>query len=361
VNVSSTAGPVRLGPNQPTRPYRGGAGIARFRGTTASPGSYTPEDFIASTTEVFTGGGVGLSTLPDGRGLRDAVLADPLGFLGPEHVQAFGPTAGVLVKMLDTGERLFVHFHPDRAFAHQHLGLAHGKNEAWLITDVVTDPADESSGYVYLGWAQDVDLETVRTWMSNQDKAAMLGALNKVPAKPGDTFFVPAGVAHAIGGGVTMVEVQEPVDLSILLEWDGFDIDGPGTGSLGLGFDVALSALERHAWTAAQVDHAKSARAGTASAELVQLLPAEADPYFRAERIELKGDDGNSAAVLDAGFAVLVVLHGHGRVEFGEQSESVAAGDTLLIPYSAGPVRVVGALTALRCRPADPADAAAQQ
>src|SRR6185437_16445273 len=81
--------PVVLGPNQPDgRPYLGGAGIARFRGT-AQPSPHSPEDFVASTTEVFAGGGVGLTILPDGRRLRDAVIADPIGFLGEEHVRRF--------------------------------------------------------------------------------------------------------------------------------------------------------------------------------------------------------------------------------------------------------------------------------
>ncbi|MGH1549491.1 hypothetical protein ACRAWB_10090 [Leifsonia poae] len=117
----STATPLLLGPNQPLdRPYRGGAGIARFRGT-EQPGPFTPEDFVGSTTEVFAGGGVGLTVLPDGTTLREAVAADPVRFLGEEHVRFYGPRTMLLVKLLDTAERLFVHYHPDDAFAAAHL------------------------------------------------------------------------------------------------------------------------------------------------------------------------------------------------------------------------------------------------
>jgi hypothetical protein len=39
--------------------------------------------------------------------------------------------------------------------------------------------------------------------------------------------LVPAGTPHAIGAGVLLVELQEPTDLSVLLEWAGFAA-GPG-------------------------------------------------------------------------------------------------------------------------------------
>src|ERR671922_204086 len=92
--------PLLLPPNLLRRFYRGGKRIAAFRGTT----------------------------------VRDAVAADPVAFLGPEHVERFGADTRLLVKLLDAGERLPVHFHPDDEFARRH-GFAHGKTEAWLMVD----------------------------------------------------------------------------------------------------------------------------------------------------------------------------------------------------------------------------------
>ncbi len=50
---------------------------------------------------------------------------------------------------------------------------------------------------------------------------------------------MPAGVVHAIESGIFVLELQEPTDLSILLEWDGFAVDGDKDGHLNLGFDKA--------------------------------------------------------------------------------------------------------------------------
>jgi mannose-6-phosphate isomerase len=337
--------PIVLAANQPRRFYRGGAGIARFRGT---PQQYpnTPEDFIASTTEVF-GGGAGLSTLSDGRVLRDLVNADPLGFLGPEHVAAYGSDVGMLVKMLDTGERLLTHFHPGAEFAARHLGCAHGKNEAWIITEVTDAPGDDTAGFVYLGFAAGVEAVVVADWVARQDTTAILRSLNKIKVRPGDVFFVPAGIPHGIGTGITLVELQEPTDFSIMLEWAGYDFDGAADGHLGLGFDIALQALDRQAWTPERMaairsySDPSSTRARTAS-----LLPGVAERFFRAERITLDG-----TAESEPQFAVLVVFGGEGIIETSSGTVPLGRGSTVLVPFGAGSVRLRGRLSALRCLP----------
>ena len=217
-----------LGPNQPRQFYRGGAGIARFRGT-PQPSQYAPEDWVGSTTSIFSRPGAGQSLLDSGETLRDAIARAPDAFLGPDHVARYGADPALLVKILDTGERLVVHFHPDRDFASRHLGSRYGKTEAWIILEARPDSC------VYLGFKEDADLAVIRRLVAGQDTAAILDSLNKVPVAAGDTWLVPAGVPHAIGAGITLVELQEPTDFSILLEWAGFAVDGLAEGHLGLG------------------------------------------------------------------------------------------------------------------------------
>ena len=71
----------------------------------------------------------------------------------------------------------------------------------------------------------------------------MLDALNELAVSAGDAIFVPAGMPHAIGAGLLIVELQEPTDLSVLLEWDGFELT-EAEGHLELGWDRALQALD---------------------------------------------------------------------------------------------------------------------
>ena len=72
----------------------------------------------------------------------------------------------------------------------------------------------------------------------------MLAALHRVPVAAGDAILVPAGTLHAIGGGILLLELQEPTDLSVLVEWKRFGVDD-GSEHLELGWDTALRSLDR--------------------------------------------------------------------------------------------------------------------
>src|SRR5918998_499206 len=121
--------------------------------------------------------------LPGGVLLRDAAAADPVAFFGPDHAARHGGNPALLVKLLDAGQRLPVHVHPDRRFARMHLDSPVGKTEAWVIV-----AAEGPDATVRLGFREDVDPATLVRWVAEQDTEALLGALNEVPVAPGDAL-----------------------------------------------------------------------------------------------------------------------------------------------------------------------------
>ncbi|WP_216215813.1 class I mannose-6-phosphate isomerase [Amycolatopsis aidingensis] len=341
--MRSSLEPVALPANQPPQFYRGGESIAALRAADGDPGAFGPEDWVASTTTLFGQETAGLSLLPDGRWLRDAVRADPRGWLGAEHAAAFAGSTALLVKLLDAGQRLPVHFHPSDAFARRHFDSHFGKAEAWIV--IGTSGGDPR---VHAGFRRSHSAAEIEDWVRTQDAPAMLGALNSVPVRPGDTVYVPAGLPHAIGAGVFVVELQQPTDFSLTLEWRDF-LASPEKGHLGLGFATAIEALDTSAWDEQRLDtlirHTDAAQEPT-----VNLLADGASRYFRAEQLRPRG-----ALALDPSFAVLVVLEGNGvlRTENGGKHE-LAKGDTLVVPHGAGQTEVEGDLTVIRCRPPAP-------
>jgi len=329
--------PVVLPPNPVPRFYRGGAAIAALRGIPPF-GDRVPEDWVGSMTTVFGDGALGLSRLPDGRLLREAAAADPIGFFGPEHAARRGGDPALLVKLLDAGERLPVHVHPSDPFAREVLGSPYGKTEAWVVIGTA-----EPTATVSVGFRDDVGGETLERWVREQDARGMIDALNPVDVSPGDAIFVPAGVPHVIGEGLLILELQEPSDLSVLLEWRGFAGGGEGEASLGLGWDVALGCVELAARDPATLGGRRSQH----GSEVTSLLPAEADRFFRAERVE-----ASQSAELDQGFAILVVLEGTADLQSeGGEPVRIDRGDTVLLPWSAGACRVEGSLAGVCCRP----------
>ena len=280
--------PIQLPANQPPRFYRGGAAIAALRGD--APKEFGPEDWVASCTTLHGEESYGLTTLPDGTLLRDAVAAHPANWLGDAHVAAFGAEPALLVKLLDAGQRLPVHCHPSNEFAATHYNSRYGKTEAWIVV------AAQENSTVHIGFVEEQREDTVADWVARQDSAAMLAALNPVTVNAGDTVFVPAGVPHAIDAGVFIVELQQPTDLSVTLEWKDF-LDDEAGGHLGIGFDTALGCVDRQSWAnrLGELVHRDTTR--------TELFGHP--EFFRAER-------HHDEAVMDASFGVLVVLDGAG-------------------------------------------------
>ncbi|WP_195909293.1 class I mannose-6-phosphate isomerase [Microlunatus sp. Gsoil 973] len=324
-----------LSANQPPdRFYRGGAAIADFRHE-ALISPFTPEDWVASTTCLAGAESTGLSVLPDGRRLLAAVEEDPHAWLGAEHLQSYGSDTKLLVKLLDAGQRLPVHAHPDGEFAGRWVARPHGKVEAWHML---------RGGEVHIGLREPVQADELVRLVHAQDTERLLALLHQRHVDAGDTVYVPAGTLHSIGEGCFIVEVQEPEDLSILLEWRDFSLDGEVEGHLGLGFERALEAVDRTVLSDDQVDRL-IAGAGSPSA-----LPPEADGYFRLDRIRISGEQD-----LAQGFAVLVVIDGAVALQAEHAGRlDLADGTTTVVPAAAGRSTLTGEATVVVCRPPTP-------
>ena len=327
--------PAKLPSNQFDHFYRGGDRIGALRHGPGGP--MRPEEWIGSVTTRFGATEQGLSKLPDGAYLKDAIAADPISWLGEEHFSHFGLSIEVLVKLLDPDQRLPVHFHPNKAFAKAHLGLDHGKTEAWIILEA---PAGAGVG---LGFKETQNKEELLELVRNQDSSALLASLRRSEVSVGDAILVPAGVAHAIDSGIFVLELQEPTDLSALLEWEGFAVDGINDGHLGLGFETVTDALMLDPLSDSEFDSLVMRNVFSGGA-LRSVLPIKADGYFRAHLAPGIGD-------FETGFAIALVLDGTGEITFANApGMHITKGDALVIPHAAGTYSISGA-NVIICRP----------
>jgi mannose-6-phosphate isomerase len=118
-----------------------------------------------------------------------------------------GRALPLLVKYLFTAERLSVQVHPGDEAARAR-GLPHGKDECWYVV------AAEPGTRIGLGFERALSAEEVR-------KAALDGsieaALGWQQVAAGDFLTVPAGTVHAIGADLTLIEVQQPSDVTYRL------------------------------------------------------------------------------------------------------------------------------------------------
>ena len=145
-----------------------------------------------------------------------------------------------------------------------------------------------------------------------------------------------------------LAELQEPTDLSILLEWRGFLDDGTEAGSLGLGYPTVLAAVDRTGWSPHRLAGVcRRAESPVPGGGITRLLPPAADPFFRAELLR---PDGHLA--VPAGYAVWIVAGGAGTLatEHGG-TLPLRRGMTVLVPYADGPAQLTGDVQVIRCLP----------
>jgi mannose-6-phosphate isomerase len=114
----------------------------------------------------------------------------------------------LLVKDIFTSEKLSVQVHPDDAQARAAGAGANGKEECWLVI------AAEPGATLGIGFHRKVPAEEMRA-------AALDGSIEQLlvwhPVRAGDFFFIPAGTVHAIGAGVSLIEVQQNADITYRL------------------------------------------------------------------------------------------------------------------------------------------------
>ena len=164
----------------------------------------------------------------------------------------------MLVKYIFTSEALSVQVHPSDAQTETGGLGRQGKEECWLVI------AAEPEATIGIGFRQAITAETMRA-------AALDGSIVELlrwyPVAPGDFFYIPANTVHAIGAGVSLIEIQQNSDITYRL----YDYGRPRE----LHLDDGMAVARGQPYGAAL--HRRLPPKGAAS--LVQ------GPYFRLDRI----------------------------------------------------------------------------
>lgn len=147
----------------------------------------------------------------------------------------------ILVKWLFTSEKLSIQVHPDDDDARER-GLESGKEECWFVVSA------EPDAVLGIGLKEELSPERLREAIADGSIEALM---EWRPVRAGDYYYIPAGTVHAIGAGVTIVEVQQNADVTYRL----YDYGRPRELHLEEGLSVSRTAPydTRHAGRVADV------------------------------------------------------------------------------------------------------------
>lgn len=161
----------------------------------------------------------GFADVPEGGAAVGEIWFDASSCFAP------GTDPELMVKYLFTSERLSIQVHPDDAAARA-AGYRRGKDEAWLVL------AAEPGSTIALGTREVTTREALAAGALD---GAIVDMVDWKPVRAGDVIYSSAGAVHAIGAGITLIEVQQNVDLTYRL----YDYGRPRELHLAAGIAVS--------------------------------------------------------------------------------------------------------------------------
>lgn len=245
---------------------------------------------------------------------------------GPDHPEPFP----LLVKVIDAKEALSVQVHPDDAYAREHEGPQElGKTECWYVLS-----AQEDASIIY--GHQATCAEEFRQALEEERFDQVF---REVPVQAGDFFDVPAGTIHAIGAGITILEIQQSSDTTYrVYDYGRVDDQGnPRELHLQQSLDVTHFPHEDSPYSRSIQDQAPN------SAE--ELLT---NPFFSVQKVDV---DQSLTLDLTGPYTLGVVIDGKGQLEVAGNHYDLDLITSFVLPHGIDSVTITGQCSLLLTHP----------
>lgn len=235
--------------------------------------------------------------------------------------------APLLIKIINAREALSVQVHPDDTFAREQ-GESNGKTEMWYVLDC------EPGAYLYYGLKNKI---SPNEFMKRIQNNSILEVCRKMPVKKGDVFYIPAGLIHAIGAGITVAEIQQSSNVTYrVYDYDRMDANRQKRelhiekAALVAGFRPPL---QGHRPMGPRVQ-----KNGYSRTLLVQC------PYFVVKLYEI---EEMMEREMKMPFHSILVLEGEGELISETGRMPLAKGDSIYLPKELGSYQIKGKLQLL--------------
>lgn len=232
----------------------------------------------------------------------------------------------LLIKFIDAEDRLSVQVHPDDDYASR-VEHDSGKTEMWYIVD-----ADEGASIVY-DLCDGVDRAAFSQAVRDKKTDTVL---RFCPVTPGESYFIPAGMVHAIGKGILIAEIQQNSDLTYRI-YDYERRQPDGTLRV-LHTEKAMDVVR--SFTKEEVDAIRFSNGKTDETTLAN------SAYFRVHRYAVGSSDETWHGCVGAeSFAALLCIAGEGYILYEGEKYPMQKGDSYFLPAGMGDYAVSGELS----------------
>ena len=339
--------PIKLKGESVWRTYIGGREIRKLHGDCNAKDDHFPEEWMYSITQARNAGREnieeGLCKVADDPtlSLKKLVETYPIEMLGAKHVAKWGNTTGVLIKILDSLERLTIQVHPNKKKAQELFHSQFGKTECWYILETRNDL--DSKPCIYLGFKEGIQKEEWQRCFKEQDINKMLALLNRIEVNPKETYLVKGGVPHAIGSGCLIMEIQEPTDYTIRVEKvtpSGFEICDSMCHQ-GLGFEKMFACFDYLGQNVAEIKNKYGMKAKNIPCDFgvcKKIIDYEETSCFKIIELEI-----NKIASLksEGVFSCLYLLSNNGILKTIDKEYQLKKNDQFFIPALSSDYQII--------------------
>ena len=234
----------------------------------------------------------------------------------------------LLIKRIEARDALSIQVHPDDTYAREKEGCS-GKTEMWYVMDC------EPGAYLYYGLKHKI---SANEFLKRIKNGTITEVCQKVFVKKGDVFYIPAGLVHAIGSGITVLEVQQSSNITYRV----YDYQRE---------DANHKQRELHIEQAKEVAGFLPPLQGHRPMGLCQKEEGYQKtllvrcPYFKVQLYEIEQE---MTGEITNGFTFLYITEGNGKLCTETENMMLKAGDSIYLPEGMGKYKISGTIKLIK-------------
>lgn len=327
-------------------------GAEAWVGSVTRANGTTPEHPNLGCSEVL---------MPDGtrKYLFELINESPEMALGKNHLDHYGTDLGVLVKLLDAKNTFLLQCHPTKETAGKLWNSKYGKEECWYVISIRDDEPEPP--YILLGFKEGISRKLFEQTYRNGSLEDVEKLCHKIPVYPGESYFIPGGVPHALGPGCFVAEIQEPSDVTAVpITQEELLAFRRRSNPLGKFYPEDNEIYEQRMLNSFHYD-------GFPLEKILELYKGK-EPVFREEgnsyESEIFGTEytdafsctmvrvnGRIRRIDTEDAQIIIILSGKGRIICDKFCMEVKQGNEIFMPASVRNAIFEGNMTAILCNP----------
>ena len=240
--------------------------------------------------------------------------------VGKETYARYGNYFPILIKILDTCDKLSFQVHPGEELAMSRHNC-HGKTELWYVVKAADD------ALIHAGFNTDLTFEEYKNMV---DDGSITRVINSFNPKEGEVFYIKPGTVHAIGAGNLLIEVQQTSDITYrIYDYRRRDKDG---NLRELHTELACDAINYKSDNGIQITPQ------TLSDDTRQLINCN---YFNVKKIDISDSKTMDFSARDC-FTIIMSIDSDFTIEACGKTENLSRGHAILVSAFVNEVTLKG-------------------